>query len=457
MTSLALALFLAAAPATVSLEFHGTLREALQHIAKDGKLNLVVTGPLDVPAEVMLTEVRPEDALRTVAKAYGLEVTQEGTLFVLKPAAAQAAPPPVAPVVPVPPVPARAEEPSSTAVAGQLQAEAEAAAERAEAARDQAEQARERADELREAQRDHAQALKEEARAKAEEAKALAEESKVRSTSVSHSGPVTVSAGEELDSVVSWGGPVTVEDQGKVKGDVVAFGGDVVLKPRAEVGGDAVSFGGKVVRESGARVGGQVVSFGGSGLSQAVAARAVGAARPPSSQSSGGESSSLAGFLLQFASLFGLGFVLMMFAPQRLKAVEAELAAAPVRNGVIGLLATIASVPLTLFLVLTVVGIPVALVFWVLAALAVVASLVVLSNLLGAKLPAFRLKKTQASALALGILAMLLLSRIPVLGPLVVGTAVTATLGAIVRTRFGQTARGSLPVADLDPMPLSQG
>ncbi|MBX7097551.1 MAG: EI24 domain-containing protein [Myxococcaceae bacterium] len=456
MTSLALVLFLAAAPDTVSLEFHGTLREALQHLAKDGKLNLVVTGPLDVPAEVMLTDVRPEDALRTVAKAYGLEVTQEGTLFVLRPAA-QAPVAPAPAVAPVPPVlpPAAVAQPSAAAVAEQLKAEAEAAAERAEAARDQAEEARDRAQELREAQRDQVKALKEEAKAKAEEARARAEESKLRSTSVSHSGPVTVHADEELDSVVSWGGPVTVEDQGKVKGDVVAFGGDVVLKPTAQVGGDAVSFGGTVVREPGAKVGGQVVSFGGSGLGQAVAARAVGAARPPSSPSGAGEASALALFLLQFASLFGLGFVLMMFAPQRMKAIEAELSAAPVRNGVIGLLATVASVPLTLFLILTVVGIPVALVFWVLAALAVVASLVVLSNLLGARLPAFRLKKTQASALALGILAMLLLSRIPVLGPLVVGTAVTATLGAIVRTRFGQTARGSLPVADLDPVPLA--
>src|SRR4051812_44990781 len=95
------ALAVSAAP-TISVDFHGSLRDALREVAHKGGLSLVATGELDVPAEVVLSDISAEEALTTVAKAYELTVVHEGKLWVVKPAgavAAVAAVPPIAPVV----------------------------------------------------------------------------------------------------------------------------------------------------------------------------------------------------------------------------------------------------------------------------------------------------------------------------------------------------------------------
>jgi hypothetical protein len=57
------------------------------------------------------------------------------------------------------------------------------------------------------------------------------------------------------------------------------------------------------------------------------------------------------------------------------------------------------------------------------------------------------MRKTQALVLALGTLALMLVSLIPVLGKLAVGVAAFIGLGAIIRTRFGQPPRGT-PIFD---------
>jgi len=75
------------------------------------------------------------------------------------------------------------------------------------------------------------------------------------------------------------------------------------------------------------------------------------------------EGSAVARFFAEFAMLFGLGFLLMMFAPERMRTIEAEMQSAPVKNGFAGLLAMLCSLPLTLFLVVTLIGIPVAAAF----------------------------------------------------------------------------------------------
>ena len=105
MIALILLATLNAAPITV--EFHGSLREALREVAHKGGLNLIATGDLDVDAEVDLKDVTAEEALASVGRAYDLQVTHEGKLWVVKPsgAAAVAPTPPVPPSVPVALVP----------------------------------------------------------------------------------------------------------------------------------------------------------------------------------------------------------------------------------------------------------------------------------------------------------------------------------------------------------------
>ncbi|TQF12040.1 hypothetical protein FJV41_31190, partial [Myxococcus llanfairpwllgwyngyllgogerychwyrndrobwllllantysiliogogogochensis] len=77
----------ASAPAARSIDvsFRGSLRDALKTIADKGGLNLVVTGDLDVPAEVHLRNVTADQALRTVSRAYSLRMEQDGSIITLRP------------------------------------------------------------------------------------------------------------------------------------------------------------------------------------------------------------------------------------------------------------------------------------------------------------------------------------------------------------------------------------
>jgi len=467
MTFLPILAAVALAAGPVSVQFEGPLKDALKEIAQRGGLNVVVAGSLDEKVQVNLTAMPAEEALETMAKVYRLDVTREGKLWVIRPAGAAAAPvvPPVPPVPPVPaiPVPGVA-TPGNAALdpdavrerADQLREEAERAQEEAEAmreaAREQAEEAREKARELADAKREEAQALAEHARAQAEVARARVEVARQR---VGTGGPVHVEKGTVVDTAVAYGGPVIVEEGAVVEGDAVAFGGDVVLEKGAEVRGDAVSFGGSVVEAEGSVVRGQAVNFGSTGLGSAMARSMVKTKKVQDATSSdAGEGSSgpsfgnrVAGFLLKFAVLFGLGFLLMMFAPQRMKTLEENVRREPLKNGFAGFLGLVAAIPGTVLLVLTLVGIPVAIVLWPAIAFFCAVGLVAIANRVGTALPTFRLRKTQALVLALGTAVLMLVSLVPVLGPMLIVLATLVGLGAIIRTRFGQPSRGT-PIFD---------
>ncbi|MDP1829830.1 MAG: hypothetical protein Q8L48_41575 [Archangium sp.] len=507
MISMMAAMVLAAAP--VSMEFDGSLKDGLKQLAQKSGLNLVVIGDFPEHVNLNLPSVNGEEALETIAQAYGLEVTRsgkaaDGKMWVIRrattptPVVAPVAVTPVTPGTPVvaPLVPLksvgadaareaadRARESAELAreKADELREKTDAvreasqdareqareaaetareqAQEAAEAAREQAQEAaelaREQAQEAAEAERERVQALREQGQAQAELSRAQAELERHR---VSTGGPVTIEKGSRIDTAVAYGGPVIIEEDAVVEGDAVAFGGDVILKKGAVVEGDAVSFGGSVVKGEGSSVHGESVSMGGSGFGTSVArgmVKSQRSARVTEAQDAADDSRSgfgrgLAGFLLQFAVFFGLGFVLMMFAPQRMKALEATIKAEPGKNGLAGFLGLLATIPLTVMLVVTLVGIPVAMLMWVALALFVPVGLAVVANAVGARLPTGKLRKTQALVLAVGLLALLLVGHIPVIGPLVMALSVFVSMGAIIRTRFGQNSR-STPM--LDPMP----
>ena len=157
----------------------------------------------------------------------------------------------------------------------------------------------------------------------------------------------------------------------------------------------------------------------------------------------------VAKFLLEFAVLFGLGFVMMMFAPQRMKALEASIRAEPGKNGLAGLLGAIGVLALAAMLTVTLVGIPVVILMFPTVLLAVTVGLSAVANTIGAKMPTGKLRKTQALVLAVGLLVLVLSFQVPVLGLMVFFLTAAIAFGAIIRTRFGQNTRGT-PM--LDPM-----
>jgi hypothetical protein len=445
----------------ISLQFEGPLKDALKEIALKGHINVVVAGDLDESVQVNLTDVSAEEALETVAKVYSLEITRQGKLWILRELPHHAAPPvpalgavplpppmPVVPIVPVVPAEPPVEADAAEAAHDELSPAdmAEKIREKAEAAKEKAEELRDRAKELAAAKREQAAALKKVAQANAD----------LERDKVSAGGPVHVEANSTVDSAIAYGGPVIVEENAVVEGDAVAFGGNVELKANAVVDGDAVAFGGKVIKGPNAVVRGETVSMGSSSLGNAVGNIAVNSERMKERHKDSSEASSfgkrVAVSLLQFALFFGLGFVVMVFAPQRMRAIEATIKAEPTKNGLAGLLGLLAAIPASLLLIVTLVGIPVFLLMWVILGLFVPVGLAAVANIIGGALPTGPLRRTQALVLALGILALILVANVPVLGPIAMAAAVFVSLGAIIRTRFGQPAKGT-PV--LDSMPSS--
>ncbi len=471
MLSSTLLMLLAAHPVTV--EASGSLKQVISEVANAGEMNVVVIGDMSEPAQVRLNNVSPEIALKTLTRAYNLELTREGDVWIINKHAAETANAPnvVAPVMPalpvmpaMPPMPALPPTPGSGANADELRAKAEGLRAEAETARQKLESLRNASEEARELAEANYEAAQEaaddaqeqiddlnDAQEEANDAKAELEEAReeLQRHRVTTGVPLTIAKGERVENAVAYGGPVTVEEGAHVEGDAVAFGGDVILKRGAVVEGDAVSFGGTVVREPGAIVEGQTASMGSSTLGTVMARSAAKANRATKHEEAEREDDgfSLPTFLVQFATLFGLGFVLLVLAPGRMKAMENSINAEFTKNSVVGVLGVIALLPLTLLLCVTIVGIPVALLMWMLLALAVPAGVALVANVLGTRLPTGRVRKTQAIALALGVLVLLVAFHIPVLGVLALMAVVSVGLGAMIRTRFGQAPRG-LPMVD---------
>ena len=167
---------------------------------------------------------------------------------------------------------------------------------------------------------------------------------------------VVIERGEHvLGHVIAMGGNVTVK--GVVDDDVVAMGGDVYVDDGAIIRGDAVSLGGQVHKAAGSTVLGSNVTVGGL-PKQFFDFRSLG----------------LIGNGMQFlSSLFKLmfwlivGWVVVMATPDRSRRILAEIETQPWMSALWGFLGIMAFIPLTIavaiaavLLVVTIIGIPVA-------------------------------------------------------------------------------------------------
>jgi hypothetical protein len=452
----------------ISISYRGSLRDALKQIASKGGINLVVSGGLDVPAEVYLTDVSPEEALRTVADAYELKVASSGNIWTLRPLTpgekaagpSFATPPspmvtpvPGAPVVPPVPVAPRAAAPAPTPPPNETPEErAERMEAEAERAQEDAERHAEEIERQAEAQQEQAEAIREHEREvrKVERKVRKIERGHGDNDVVIYGGPETVIEAERtVDNAVVYGGRLVVN--GHVEGDAVVFGGQLHLGSTAVVEGDVVSLGGSLTREPGAVIEGEQVSLGGPG-GLGIGRLVAGMHRGPGDDGDEPEAASenrrhrdgfsFPGFLVWFAALFGIGFFATVLAPNRMKQVENELARDPVKCGATGLLAALAFLPLIVLLSVTIVGIPIAFALLLVAPLAAAVGLAVVASEIGLRLPVFRGKKTQAVVLALGLLLILVVGLIPYVGNVVVAVLVLLGLGAIVRSRFGIKPKG---------------
>ncbi len=288
-------------------------------------------------------------------------------------------------------------------------------------------------------------------------------------------GNSTVAADEHVRDAVAVGGNLTVH--GVVEGDVLAIGGHIHLMPGSVVKGELVAVGGAITQDPGATV-----------LNRADAkqhhdarraddedeeddddedeARIVGpwtdrgAARDGRDDDERNERSWLSQTLAcasSYALLFVFGLVLLGVWPRRMDALQRTMTRSPLRTFAIGVLGALGAAVLCVLLLITILGIPAAIVLALSSALATYAGVAAAALAVGKLLPVHRLADRPVLQLGAGVFLLFLLALIPVLGVLVFVVAAALGIGAIVRTRLSETSPtdvvgGGMPSVEPDAL-----
>jgi uncharacterized membrane protein len=166
---------------------------------------------------------------------------------------------------------------------------------------------------------------------------------------------VVVEEDETIDGdVVVIGGKIDVK--GTVTGNAVAIGGNVWVASTGDIEGDAVSIGGEIKKEPGAMIRGQkaTVSFGPKGLF-----RFPHFVFPPFM----GGFYGFALFVRIFKIIFFLflGIVVISIVPRNVAKVKDKIRQDFLKSALVGFAAEILILPIFLILIVTIIGIPVAL------------------------------------------------------------------------------------------------
>ncbi len=172
---------------------------------------------------------------------------------------------------------------------------------------------------------------------------------------------VVVEEDEEIDGdVVAVGG--SIEIKGTVTGDVVAIGGDVDIFSTGIVEGDAVSIGGDVIKRGEAVIQGEKVSvafFRGPFFRSPPMFThfrfpfVFTPFRPPAW--------SLFLRIIRIAFILFLGIVVISVFPKNVNKVKEKTKQEFLKSGLVGFLAEILALPIFILLIITIIGIPVAL------------------------------------------------------------------------------------------------
>lgn len=243
--------------------------------------------------------------------------------------------------------------------------------------------------------------------------------------------PLEVALGETVAEAVVVGGPLTV--RGHVTGDAVAIGGPVLVESEAIVDGDVVSLGGPIEVREGAIVKGDKVALSGPiGNLGGLIASASHGDLPDFFDFFG-----IAWTVVRFLTLFVLALLLMSFVPERVKRVRTFLVARPGASAAAGFAMLIGIGPLSILLLITIIGIPLVFVAFFLLASFMVMGITAFMLLLGERLPILQGRKTPLLAMLMGLGLVILIDFLPFVGTLLVFIVSFIAGGAALLSRFG--------------------
>jgi hypothetical protein len=242
-------------------------------------------------------------------------------------------------------------------------------------------------------------------------------------------GSVTVPENQVVENAVAFGGNVTVSPNARVLDTAIAFGGDVILKKGVQVEGDVYSFGGKIVKEEGANIGGSYTTNDLPGTING---------------SHRGRGSFF--YTISFMPIFRignavlaaiLGLIILHTNPQFLPNLATKLRQHPTLAVLWGMGAFIAIIFLTVFLAITLIGIPL---IPLLSMTALVTSLVgslAVALFVGQRLFSNGNLSLQQQFLV-GLAILTILTLIPFFGGLVVFLVNLFGVGVILLWKFGK-------------------
>ncbi|MBI3943119.1 MAG: polymer-forming cytoskeletal protein [Chloroflexi bacterium] len=277
------------------------------------------------------------------------------------------------------------------------------------------------------------------------------------------------------DTVV-FGGSADIS--GRVEGDLVMMGGSTHLTRTGEVQGDLFTLGGSVQRDEGSRLGGKEVEGLPNDLKRVLPNAPVAPESPakpvipetpnvPRFTPRGQNTNPVLGFLFWIfrtivtaLAMVALGILAMLLFPVHTNRITETARGEPIPSIGFGLLTAIAGPMLAALLVLTCIGIPVALVLGIGLGVAGLWGFLSLGILLGERLYK-NINPEPRSHLApavVGILLLTVITSIPVLNVLVGTVVVLWGIGAVVLTRFGTQAYPPATSATrpLTPPPAAQ-
>ncbi len=239
------------------------------------------------------------------------------------------------------------------------------------------------------------------------------------------------------NDISAFGGNVL--NQGNVGGTIVAFGGNIRLAESSTVTGDVRAIGGTVDRQPGSTVHGRIgTNFGGSrpdGNPVTITANGGAFGRPFIGFD-------ILGGLVTAIAFAALGALVVVFAPEPTRRIGNAVQAKPLNTAGVGCLTLILLPILGLLLIVTIAGIPVALVLGILSVFAWIFGWIGVGYLAGEKiLAAFRTRDIlPVLAVIVGILVLMIVAQIPIIGWLLWFVVGLVGIGAVVLTRFGTRA-----------------
>ncbi len=243
-------------------------------------------------------------------------------------------------------------------------------------------------------------------------------------------GNIIVAENQVVENAHAFGGSVTVSPNARVLDTAIAFGGDVILKKGARVEGDAYSFGGKIVQEPGAIVSGERATFSDRhGMMYG---------------SNRGRSSFFAQYF--FSALFRissavvaaiLGLIILHSSPQFLPNLAAQLRQRPGLTALWGIGAIVSFVFATVFLAITLIGIPLIPLLSLTAVVTALVGSLGVALFVGESVVGKGDRSLQQQFLV-GLAILTVLTLIPFFGGLVVSLINLFGLGVILLWQFGR-------------------